>query len=958
MKKLTVFVNLILLAAILFNINILSAQIEPGALLIKLSPDAGVEREFSDNGNSTALRTILGNHSVKKFINPNLIENLKNKSKQNRTMAPMRQRWESISRMYKIKYDSGLDPRSAAAKLASHPDIEIAEPAPAHRIFESPNDPSLMFQYYLFTTHALDAADTLDTQDTVVIGIVDTGVDYEHPDLAANIYHNPGEMGTDAEGNDRRSNGIDDDDNGFVDDWRGWDFVSSEHPNGDNDPRPGNQHGTHVAGIAAAVRNNGIGIAGMAVKAEIMMVKIGQDHPLSKSVENSYDGVLYAASNGADVINCSWGSSAPSEIERNIIETATQLGSIVIAAAGNDSENQSFYPAAYPEVISVAAVNSEDRRAPFSNYNYSVDISAPGTGIYSTVPDSSYDLLNGTSMASPVVAGAAAMLRHKHPEYSPLELGEHLKATADDISEQNPAYYGLLGSGRVNVLSAVTAKSVRAVMLQDYIITNENNDEIIDIGERVEIMPTLMNVLDPLEGANIEIYCENFPKPRFIDSVFDLGGLAKGQVFSPSEPFSFIMPDDVPMNHEMKFRMIITAGDDFVDNEYFSVMTRPSYRTMRGNKITATFNSSGNIAYNDYPSNVQGDGFRYDGSANMLYEGSLMAGISPDRLSNVARSSFQMRQDDGFLTREIFRINQPGETSPTQGYAEFRDHADSISAGIGVIQRTFQFDEPSRQDFVIVAYDIYNVSGEFFDSLFVGLYFDWDIGPNGANNVADFDDSEIFGYIHNVSIEGLPWAGALQLSNHSLNYFAIDNNGTGATNPGVYDGFTRSEKWMMLSGGIGRKQSSITDASMAIGAGPIRLPAGDTVRVAFALFSGYSLAELRATAESARQTARKFDLGSGGYQPLPAQDTITALYPNPPSAGEIFIDFSISDNQLIWLEVFDVPGRRVGVIIGGEYRSPGIYTEKFNTSMLAPGRYYIRMRTLESTRTMPFNVVR
>ncbi|MFW5701455.1 MAG: T9SS type A sorting domain-containing protein, partial [Bacteroidota bacterium] len=110
--------------------------------------------------------------------------------------------------------------------------------------------------------------------------------------------------------------------------------------------------------------------------------------------------------------------------------------------------------------------------------------------------------------------------------------------------------------------------------------------------------------------------------------------------------------------------------------------------------------------------------------------------------------------------------------------------------------------------------------------------------------------------------------------------------------------------------------------------------------------------------ESARQTAREFDLGSGGYQPLPTQDTITALYPNPPSAGEIFIDFSISDNQLIWLEVFDVPGRRVGVIIGGEYRSPGIYTEKFNTSMLAPGRYYIRMRTLESTRTMPFNVVR
>jgi subtilisin family serine protease len=951
-KTILRIINCTLILLIISNIN-LFGQVRSDRIIVKFRPGSSIAHEMLRTGHSGQFSQILGSHTAERYISDNILKLLKQKAPNNNLMAPKKSHAENLSRIFVVKYSSGIEPRMAAGKIGNHPQIEYAEPSPLHRIIDQPNDPDLTYQYYVFNIKAIEAREQSAAEDTLVIGIVDTGVDYEHPDLAENMYINPGESGTDAQGNDRRSNGIDDDDNGFIDDWRGWDFVSGDDPDGDNDPRPGNPHGTHVAGITNAVTNNGVGIAGIARNATIMPVKIGQDHPMSKSVENSFEGLLYAAANGADIINCSWGSSSRSEAEQEVIDAAIDKGATIVAAAGNNGSNQLFHPAAYRGVMSVAAVNSEDVKASFSNYHYSVDISAPGTAIYSTVPDSSYDLMGGTSMASPVVAGVTALVKHEFPEYSSFEIIEQIKATSDDIYQQNIIYKGMLGKGRVNALTAISQKSARAVIMENYTAKNENNDDIIDIGERVDITFDLLNVLAPLKNVRAELHCVSTFRPAFIDSLVQLGDMARSQSLT-SDAASFIVPDDIPMNYEMEFRLDISADEDFSSSEYFTIMMRPSYRTMRANNIAATFNSRGNIAYNDYPDNTQGDGFSYKNSPGILYEGALMAGISPDRLSNVARGAFQLRQDDFFISKDIFTIENPGVDAAREGIANYGDLHDSVSAGIDILQKVYQFDAPGRRDFIIVAYDVINSSQEFFDSLYVGLYFDWDIGPNGQDNIAGFNSEEIYGYVRNVVYPQLPVAGALLLSDQKVNYFAIDNGG----NPGVYDGFTRSEKWSMMTGGIDRKQSSVTDASMVIAAGPIRMPAGDTTRIAFSIFCADSIKQLKEVAKISRQTANEYDLADGGYKSLPVSDTLAAIYPNPPQAGEIFIDFSLSASSLVSLEVFDALGRKVGAIFKSRYRSPGYYTERFNTAGLASGRYYIRLRTGSGWQTEPFNVIR
>ena len=284
----------------------------------------------------------------------------------------------------------------------------------------------------------------------VTVAVIDSGVDLAHPDLAANVWSNPGE-----DGSGRESNGLDDDLNGRVDDWRGWDFVG-----GDNDPEDENGHGTHVAGTIAARRGNGMGVAGVADGSRLIALRV-LDAQGSGSVANVILAYAYAASAGADVVNLSLGSSVSSRAESDAI--AALPGMLFVAAAGNggddgvgdDNDLDPEYPCAYllPNVICVAASDNRDRLAPFSNHgDLAVDLAAPGVDIVSTVPGGSYGWASGTSMATPHVSGAAALLWAASPGAPVSQVKSALMDGVDPIA----AFAGrTVTGGRLNVLSSL-----------------------------------------------------------------------------------------------------------------------------------------------------------------------------------------------------------------------------------------------------------------------------------------------------------------------------------------------------------------------------------------------------------------------------------------------------------------------------------------------------------------------
>ncbi|MGB3263406.1 MAG: S8 family serine peptidase [Microcoleus sp.] len=279
------------------------------------------------------------------------------------------------------------------------------------------------------------------TGDGIVVAVIDSGIDYNHPDLTGNVWSNPGEIGVDAGGRNKASNGVDDDGNGFVDDFRGWDFVS-----GDNDPMDDNSHGTHISGLVAA-KKDGVGITGTAPTAKIMPLKILDEAGVGK-IRDEIDAINYAVANGAKIINVSLGGKQFNDRELDAVRAAEARGAIVISAAGNDARPEVDYPARFANEVGIA-VGGVSRNGLFADYsnqagaealNYFV---APGGDggradsgdVYSTVPLSQpgipYRYVAGTSMGVPHVAGAIALMLQANPNLTPAQIKQILAETAN-----------------------------------------------------------------------------------------------------------------------------------------------------------------------------------------------------------------------------------------------------------------------------------------------------------------------------------------------------------------------------------------------------------------------------------------------------------------------------------------------------------------------------------------------
>jgi subtilisin family serine protease len=350
------------------------------------------------------------------------------------------------------------DADDAAEELARQRVVDYVEPNYVLHASRLPNDRGFGEQWGLRNVgqyggkpgadvHASDAWDVT-TGAGVTVAVVDTGVDYNHPDLGPNVWTNPSDP----------KNGVDDDGDGFVDDVHGADFI-----NEDSDPNDDAGHGTHVAGIVGARGNNGVGVTGVNWDAKIMALKFldGNGEGNTGDAANAID---YAVSHGARVINASWGGPAFSQALFQAVKRAGDKGVLFVAAAGNDGENADTtpdFPAAFElaNVISVAASDRNDKLLDFSNYGaHSVDLAAPGDDIYSTVPtisdESGYESFSGTSMATPFVSGAAALYLSRAPQST----ADQVKAALLQNVDQSPSFAGKVASGgRLDIARALGA---------------------------------------------------------------------------------------------------------------------------------------------------------------------------------------------------------------------------------------------------------------------------------------------------------------------------------------------------------------------------------------------------------------------------------------------------------------------------------------------------------------------
>lgn len=345
--------------------------------------------------------------------------------------------------------------------------LEYIEPVPVAKTAYTPNDLGVELgapnQWYLHRVDAQGAWDFSKGTSDVVIAVVDNAFLPEHPDLLNKVPINTAETPND---------GIDNDGNGYKDDFAGWNAVADNgnvYIQSSSSP-----HGTHVAGIAAAETDNGIGIASLSFRTNWLPVKAGD---ANDNVTHGYEGIAYAATVGAKVINCSWGTFDSSATAKAVIDFALSKNCFVVASAGNFSSSDPVYPATYAGVISVAATTQTDAKLNTSSYGERVNICAPGSGIWSTSHTSgspSYAFMSGTSMASPLVAALLGLMSGYAPPGSDAAILDCMYSTAEDIDElpANAAYDSLLGHGRIDAQRAMAC-------LQALYGLNLNNPEVV-----------------------------------------------------------------------------------------------------------------------------------------------------------------------------------------------------------------------------------------------------------------------------------------------------------------------------------------------------------------------------------------------------------------------------------------------------------------------------------------------
>ncbi len=761
---------------------------------------------------------------------------------------------------------------------------EVASPAevPVHRDQRDPeayfpNDSLLYEQYYLWNISAFQAWALWQGDTSSVVAIVDTGVDLQHPDLVDAIFYNW----------DDPINGEDSDGDGFVDNFYGWDLGE-----GNNDPSFNNSaHGIHVSGIAAATPDNGEGIAGVGFHTRFLPVKI--DDAFGRLVK-AYEGIVYAADQGVDVINCSWGSHFnPGPFGQDIVDYAVlNKDVLVVAAAGNANNDLPFFPASLKRVVSVAATDSLDHKAGFSTFNPFVDVSAPGSGIMSTWVYDGYMLGNGTSMASPVVAGAAGLLRSYRPQLDALQAGAQLRITADPIDslEANEAYAGKLGSGRLNMVRALTEDHWPYIWVPQHMSSAEEL-AFVRPGDSFGLEMEFQNLLAPANGV-YALLQSNSPYLEVLNDSIWLGEMDSGySTDNLEQPFLLQAAPGMPRNHEVIFSLSFFDGEEGVGRKSFRRWINLDYLTVEAGDIRTTLSSRAAIGFN-YPNYSQGAGLSFRRGYTVLKSGGIILANDPfqvvDNVYGESEGSFSESLIPLILPESS--ADHPLASLHVRGQVEACPTTAGSIPGIVVDYDVFFWDGQEAEDFFILRYLVRNTSSTDFPSFSAGFFADW-VLRNAKQHRAAIDVSERLAYAY--SDEGGHYTGIQMLSTGPMRHYAFDNQGAQGSMR-IDNGFSGYKKHRALTSN--RMEAGFyhpaNDISSLLSLAPASLAAGDSLELAVAIHLADELDDMLAGTETARHYYRLLSDMSTEVTESPGMDCPHAMtvFPNPAS-GILQISF-------------------------------------------------------------------
>jgi subtilisin family serine protease len=446
----------------------------PGELILKLRVSTGLSK------------TNTGRYAINSAA---LVSNLQKIGAHEITLALPENAPPDLCGIVLVRFtDPSVDLSRAIADLSRQADIEYvqlnhvltldAAPISAGTVMpempawaDEPNDSLFASQWALQTIRGPEAWRVTAGDPNILIAVIDTGLDFNHPDLRTGIWINPGEdRNHNGAADSSDFNGIDDDRNGFSDDVRGWDFTDApnfadggDYLNRDNDPTDENGHGTAVAGIIAATPNNRIGIAGLAPGCRVMVLRAGTSQGLLEE-DDVASAIVYAVQNGARVINMSFGDVVVSPVLRDVIRFAHARGAVLVASSGNSATDKPHYPSGFAETISVGATSKTDQLAGFSNYGATIDVVAPGLEIWTAALGGKYNLFAGTSVSAPFVSAVAGLLLSRSPNWSNEMVRAAMTNSAQDLGEKS--WDRFYGAGRLDAAAALQiAQAARAEIL-------------------------------------------------------------------------------------------------------------------------------------------------------------------------------------------------------------------------------------------------------------------------------------------------------------------------------------------------------------------------------------------------------------------------------------------------------------------------------------------------------------
>ena len=919
-----------------------------GTVIIRIKPEAGsVCRPSSiDLGSMNERLALLGATVTKRFPRAKDVSNQRN---------GRNEKLVDLSLIYSVKFNENTPVTDAIALLLSDPAVAYAEPQYINRLCYTPNDNSgtLQLQYFLDKISAYDAWDVWKGDTNTVIGIVDSGTDWDHPDLAANVAKNWADP---IDGNDN-------DADGFIDNFHGWDVSEN-----DNDPTNGNSdHGSHVSGCAAEVTDNGTGGAGPSFKCRFMGVKSSLDASTT-SIDNGYDGIVYAADHGCNIINLSWGRGGGfSQFESDIIDYAAINHDVtVVTAAGNSGVDESFYPTQYDNAISVASTGSNDGKSSFSNYGFKVDVCAPGDNIYSTVINNNYTYMSGTSMASPIAAGCAAMIKSRFPSFNHEQVRQQLRVTSDNIYSVagNSVYQNKLGKGRVNLFRAVsdtTSPGVRASIVSIV----DHNDEVFVGNDTMFIQALFKNLLRPTTNLVCNLTASS-NQVSILQNTFTIGALnTLDSISNFASLFRVRIKPTAPINLTVPFKLTMTDGawTDFLS---FNVVVNVDYINIEKNDISTSQTSKGRIGYNTSGPG-EGLGFHYMGGPTNLYEMGLMIGDGTHATANAVRNETGAYDEDfGYSVRVTESANTASDFFASGKCNNNGPSAPGNKLSIEVPHYTYAWNLNPDRGYIIVEYVIRNIGTTTISNLHAGIFADWDVNDvadtsaNAFNSNRDTVDlARKMGIVYNSWADGY-YCGIKLLSNTApFHHYGIDNvaGGNGGVDLADADYFSDADKFLVLStnrdvaGQVNPEGNDVCDVTST---GPYTIAASDSVTVAFALTCGENLLSIQNSADAAQI---KYDnLHLGVTENIPSDKMLLSVYPNPASSSSA-ITFTVKNAGQVELSLFNELGEKI-LTLANQKMNSGLHAATINLTELPAGNYFVQLQAEGKTEVQKLLITR